>query len=314
MKLATTSADFRKFTPEAFEPEIIRYFKDTKFKYLNLSLSTANVREMLLENDDGYKKVADLFAKEAENADVTYVMAHAPCLYALKSRDTEETYKNTILCIRRSIQVCHELNIPRIVIHSCPEPTYSVDKVYHENKVFYEEFLDLAEKHNIMLLTENWDDDNTHFSLGQQMREFIDYVDHPLLVACWDSAHGHISPTARELGQYENIMALGDKLKGLHISDNFGNMHQHSWPYSGTINFDQIMQGLLDVKYDGYFTYEACYTLLHHTHFYKRKPWEYHGETVAKALDPSIKLMQSAVDLLYDIGEYMLRQYDCFEE
>ncbi len=269
---------------------------------------------MLTDDNDGYKKFAEACAKEAENAGLSYVISHAPCLNVLKSRDDEEKYNHSILAIRRSIEVCHELNIPRIVIHSCPEPSYSVDKVYFENKVFYEEFLDLAEKYNIMLLVENWDDDKTHFSLGQQLREFIDYVDHPLLVACWDSAHGHISPTARELGQYKNIMALGDKLKGLHISDNFGNMHQHSWPFSGTINFDQIMQGLLDVNYDGYFTYEATYTLLHHTHFYSRKPWVHNGETVTKALDPSLKLMQSAVNLLYDIGEYLLRQYDCFEE
>ena len=46
-------------------------------------------------------------------------------------------------------------------------------------------------------------------------------------------------------------MDIGDKLKGLHISDNFGDSHHHSWPFAGIINFDSVMQGLVDVNYDG---------------------------------------------------------------
>ena len=101
----------------------------------------------------------------------------------------------------------------------------------------------------------------------------------------------------------------------MHISDNFGDTHHHSWPFAGIINFDQIMQGLLDVHYDGYFTFEASYTLLHHKNIpYHREPWTQNGTATTKLLDPSIRLKQKAVDLLYDIGEHILTTYDCFEE
>ena len=110
-------------------------------------------------------------------------------------------------------------------------------------------------------------------------------------------------------------MDIGDKLKGLHISDNFGDSHHHSWPFAGRINFDSIMQGLMDVNYDGFFTFEASYTLIHHNNPpYGRTAWSNNGETVTKLLDPPIYLKKQAVDLLYEIGKYILETYGCFEE
>ena len=140
-------------------------------------------------------------------------------------------------------------------------------------------------------------------------------MDHPLLGACWDTAHGNIDPAAREIGQYNNIVALGDKLKGMHISDNFGDCHHHSWPFAGVIHFDEVLQGLLDVGYDGAFTFEASYTLLHQNNPpYGRSAWEHNGQTVTRLQSPPIELKDKAIELLYEIGKYMLQSYDCFEE
>ena len=164
-------------------------------------------------------------------------------------------------------------------------------------------------------MTENWDRNSTNFSTGREIREFLDYMNHPLLCACWDTAHGNIDAVAREIGQYNNITDIGDKLKGMHISDNFGDTHHHSFPFAGIINFDSVMQGLIDVNYDGYFTFEASYTLLHqHNLPYTRKNWEYKGNTVEKLLNPSISLKQKAVDLLYETGKYILESYGLYEE
>ena len=94
----------------------------------------------------------------------------------------------------------------------------------------------------------------------------------------------------------------------------FGDCHHHSWPFAGIINFDEIMQALIDVNYDGYFNFETSYTLLHHNNIpYHRKPWEYQGEPRTTLLDPSLELKQKAVDLLYDIGKYILESYNCFD-
>ena len=316
MRLSSSTGDFVEYVDRVNQS--VEYFKDTKFKYINLEQS-GGTAELISDKDDDWKIFADACAKSADYAGVSYVLSHAPCLHrafpdALNNRDNED-YRRKVKILRRSIEVCNALNIPRIVIHACPDQSFDQETFYKYNKMFYNEFFDLAEKYNVMILTENWDNDTTFISTGKQMRDLIDYVDHPLLCGCWDTAHGNISKDARAISQYQNIIELGDKLKGLHISDNFGDCHHHSWPFAGRINFDQIMQGLMDVNYDGYFNFEASYTLLHHRNIpYHRKPWEHNGELVTRLLDPPVELKQKAVDLLYDIGKYILEAYDCFEE
>jgi sugar phosphate isomerase/epimerase len=316
MKLATSTGDFSWYVPSTAEQ--VQSIAGTKFKYINLE-QTGNIPTMLNQTQEAWKVLAHQWGEIAAAAGVTYVVSHAPCLHfpVLEAMDNpqNETYRANIQTIRRSIEICHLLNIPRIVVHACPSNTFSKEDFYRYNSMFYREFFDLMEKYNIMVLTENWDNNQTQFSTGKEIREFLDYMDHPLLAACWDTAHGNIDPVARELSQYENILAIGDKLKGVHISDNFGDCHHHSWPFAGIINFDSVLQGLLDVKYDGFFTFEASYTLLHHNNIpYHRQPWNHQGQTVTKLLDPSLELKQKAVDLLYDIGKYLLDTYNCFEE
>ncbi len=315
MKLSSSTGDFSHYVE--LVPEKVTCFKETRFKYINLE-QTGIIPELVSENDDDWRRFADACGKAAADAGVTYVVSHAPCLHnailpALIDKD-DETYRKNVRAIRRSIEVCHLLNIPRIVVHACMHPEFTPESFMHYNKMFYGEFFDLAEKYGITILTENGDSDAIVFTTGAQMRGFIEQIDHPLFAACWDTAHANISKNARALGPYENIVALGDKLKGLHISDNFGDVHHHSWPFAGIINFDEIMQGLIDVHYDGYFNFEASYTLLHHKNIpYHRKPWVRGEKTVTTLLDPPLRLKQKAVDLLYDIGQYILESYGCFE-
>ena len=316
MKLATSTGDYKFYVP-CIE-EAVRNFKGSKFKYINLE-QTGVIPEFFSNQDDDYKRLAEAWGNAAAYAGIRYAVSHAPCLQnpimnALENHE-DEAYQANLRAIRRSIEICHMLGIERIVVHACGNDNFSIKDFYQYNKMFYGDLLDLAEKYNITVMTENWADDLCNFSTGKGMRDFLDYMDHPLLAACWDTAHGNIAPVAREIGQYESILALGDKLKGLHISDNFGDCHHHSWPFAGIINFDSIMQGLLDVHYDGHFTFEASYTLLHQKNIpYHRAVWEHNGKNVEKLASPSLELKKKAVDLLYETGKYILETYDCFEE
>lgn len=321
MKLVTSTGDFSYYVDTVAEK--VRCLKGTKFKYINLE-QTGNIPELMSDYDSDYLRLADDFGNAAAYAGVKYVVSHAPCHHfiipeAYGNKD-DETYRRQIRAIRRSIEICHILGIPRIVVHACvdrnfPRSEFSQKDFYTYNEAFYREFYDLMEKYNITVMTENWDNSRTHFSTGRQIRAFLDYMNHPLLGACWDTAHGNIDLAAREIGQYRNIVDIGDKLFGLHISDNFGDTHHHTWPFAGIINFDSVMQGLIDVSYNGFFTFEASYTLLHEENLpYSRAPFEYNGDTITKLLRPSIELKRKAVDLLYETGKYILTQYDLFEE
>ena len=315
MKLATSTGDFSLY--KSLVPDKVRLFKDTKFKYINLEQSGTALPELFSENDDDWKRVADACGEAATYAGVKYVVSHAPCVNPFAKLD-DETYKTATRAVRRSIQVCGSLGISRIVVHAGTNEGFHEDEFYTQNKRFYSDLFDLMEKYGVTVMTENFTSENYPvLSTGEDMMRMIDAVSHPLFGACWDTAHCNLNSKAKEIGQYANLVALGDKLKGLHVSDNFGNRgeHHHTWPFAGTINFDSIMQALIDIKYDGYFTFEASYTLLHHgNNPHKRKSWEYNKTEVTKLLDPSVALKQKAVDLLYDIGQYLLETYNCFEE
>jgi sugar phosphate isomerase/epimerase len=315
MKLSTSTGDFSFYVNKVSDK--IRLFKDTKFKNLNFE-QCGDIPELYSDNDDDWKRFADECGQAAEFAGVKLVVSHSPCLHfavpeALNDRENE-AYKANLKALRRSLMVCNELNIPRTVVHACIHKSFDKKTFYRYNKMFYRDLLDLAERFEITIMTENWDNDDSLFSTGRDLGEFIDEVDHPLLCACWDTAHGNLAAKAKEVGQYNNIICLKDKLKGMHLSDNFGDVHHHSWPFAGIINFDEVLSALIDVGYDGYFNFEASYTLLHHKNMpYNRKPWIRNGETVTKLLDPTVELKQKAIDLLYDIGQHVLKTYDIFE-
>lgn len=311
MKLVTSTGDFKGYVGSI--PEIVKSYKGSQFKYINLEQS-GTTSELFSSSEDDLKRLADELGNAAAYAGVQYVVSHAPCLNVFKQLD-DETYSYNLRAIRRSIEICHMLGIRSIVVHASPNKNFTVEEFYKYNKKFYSDLFDLMEKYDITVMTENWDNyKNQPLSTGKDMRAFVDYINHPLLAVCWDTAHGNINEKAREQGQYQNIIDIGDKLKGLHIADNFGDVHHHSWPFAGIINFDSVMQALLDVKYDGYFTFEAAYTLLHQINMpYHRKAWEHNGETVTKLLNPSLELKKKAVDLLYETGKYILETYDCFE-
>ena len=316
MKLATSTGDFSFYVNTVAEK--VREFKGSQFKYINLE-QTGNIPELFSDNEADWQRLAEDFAAARDFAGVEYVVSHAPCLHnpimEALADPQNETYRKNVRAIRRSIEICHILGIDRIVVHACADPKITNEEFYKYNTMFYREFFDLMEKYGITVMTENWDSNAYHFSTGKEIRDFLDHMDHPLLAACWDTAHGNIDGKARGIGQYQNIMDIGDKLKGLHISDNFGDSHHHSWPFAGRINFDSILQALLDVNYDGFFTFEASYTLIHHNNPpYGRAAWTHNGETVRKLLDPSIELKKKAVDLLYETGKYILETYNCYEQ
>lgn len=311
MKLATSTGDFWHYYTTYYD--VIMCFKDSKFKNINLEL-TNKLEIFYSDSDEELNALAEELKKAREDAGVNYVVSHSPCLYKF-NYPHEIDYAKDIRAIKRAIKINHILGINRIVVHPITNLKQTVEEFYKYNEIFYRDILKEAEKYNITVLLENWDFACTHISTGKQLRDFLDYMNHPLLGACWDTAHCNIEPIAREIGQYNNIVELGGYLKGVHISDNFGDSHHHTWPFAGIINFDEIMQGLIDVNYDGYFTFEASYTLLHQSNPpFPRKPFIYNGKEVTKLMNPSTELKKKADDLLYEVGRYVLEVYDCFEE
>lgn len=81
-------------------------------------------------------------------------------------------------------------------------------------------------------------------------------------------------------------------------------------PYFGTVNMDDVMYGLLDIGYKGYFTFEASSTLRHKDYWLGKR----RGFLQDSRLENLQLFMQKQLEkLMYEIGKYILTAYNCFE-
>lgn len=110
------------------------------------------------------------------------------------------------------------------------------EEFFEYNRRMYSLLFTAMEKFGVNILIENSAEANTggqyYFMTGREMRDFLDWVNHPRLLVVWDTGHANLHLN----NQYDDIMALGEKLVGLHIHDNGGNCDEHTMPFMGTLN------------------------------------------------------------------------------
>ena len=233
-----------------------------------------------------------------------FVQAHSPLGRPLVFDDEHEEF---IRLTKQSITAAAYLGIPNIVVHSGYAKDMPKAETFKQNKLFYEDILKVAEKHGITVLTENFNkmfDEHYYWvDSAENLSELIEYIDHTLLKAGWDVGHGNL----QELPQHEALKILGDKVRALHIQDNMGNDDHHTFPFTGTLNFDSIMHGLRDINYKGYFTFEADNMPASAS---RRRKFE----EDTRCLQLPVEFRRKYESILYDIGRFILTKYNCFEE
>lgn len=305
MKLATTTGDFDQYCTSYTEK--IKNICDAGFKYIDLSLYAIKENDPLFYNNN-WKEEVEKIKNFAEKNGVTFVQAHSPNTNFYKS---EKDYAYAVEKTIRSIEICGMLGIKNTVVHSgyCPG-LWDKNQWFYENKKFYEKLFSKAEEYNVNILCENTAKSNMndgYFLIsGSDMREFVKYVNHPLFHTCWDTGHANI-----EGSQYDEIKAIGDELYAVHINDNRGNTDEHLIPFFGTINMDEVMNGLIDINYKGVFTFEAGSVLKFKDNWLTpRRTYE----KSAKLANPEIFMQNHMERLMYEIGEHILKSYNLYEE
>lgn len=306
MKLATTTGDLYRYCNDIYE--VLDAFSDIGFRYLDMNLYGEFMAPTLRRAD--YRDEFARIREYAEKKGLTFVQSHAPSGNGLIKDDK---YEDFILRTHRTLEACQILGIPTSVLHSGTDGAISMEEYFERNRDFYALFFDTMERTGVSLLIENSMPnnmkENTFFMYGREMADFLDRVGHPLLGACWDTGHANTFTD-----QYENISALGPRLRAVHIADNFGKTDDHIMPFQGTLNLDEVMCALLDNGFDGPFTFEAE-NLLRPWHAWPiyRKDWT-PADGRARRLDsPSKDVRLSAERLMFSIGRQILTAYDCFE-
>lgn len=299
LEIATTTADLLGTEGYMTDEEAIRGLYEAGFKYIDLSMYTTLTPDSLYMQEDWRTAVLEL-KEVADELGMKFVQAHSPNGNPLNSAELEDLLAKTI----RSIEICGVLGIENIIVHAGWQDGLTKDQWFEANKAFYNKLLPTAEKCGVNILCENSTSSNMGFMYyiytGADMREFIEYVDHPNFHGCWDTGHANVEMD----DQYEDIVALGDEMYAIHYVDNMGKADTHLMPYFGTMNPEPIMKALQAINYKGYFTLECTGE--------KRAKGVWLGPEIPALEDVDLRSMTRIEEerMLYDIAEYILNTYD----
>jgi len=305
MKLATTTGDFDFWCHDYMEG--VKNVCDAGFRYIDLGMYSVWENDSLLLNED-WRDYAKKLNEYAHSREAQFVQAHSPGGNPLDTGNLG--YERLINTTIRSIEVCGELGIPNIVVHAGFGKTLSKEEYFEKNKEFYKKLFPAMEKHNVCVLCENSTAANMgdmyYTNSGADMKSFVEYVDHPLFHACWDTGHANT-----EGSQYDEIKTVGSDLYAVHIHDNRGACDEHIIPWFGTISMDEVMHALIDSGYKGYFTFEAESSL--------RKSKSFFGDRrtfnkECRLVEPQLFMQKHLEKFLFEIGVYILKSYNCYEE
>lgn len=203
-------------------------------------------------NEPNYIEYAKEIKKFSDDIGLECLQAHAP--YAYNTPDKLPAYIDKA---KKSIEIAAELGCKNLVIH----PINYFNAIGNAD-LLYNKILPTAIEHNVVICTENmfnWKNSKQNETIPSacgSVKDFvdcIDCVDSPYLKACLDLGHANMVNCE---GASKFIKGLGDRIVCLHVHDNDLYDDQHTLPYMGNANWDQLTSDLKEIGYNGYFTYE----------------------------------------------------------
>lgn len=304
MRIATSTGDFRFY----FDSDIdrIRELHRAGFRYIDLDMYSFTPQSVYMQDD--WKSAVAVLKAEAERLGMTFVQAHSQGGNPFD--DNKEKADFLLKATIRSIEICALLGIKNTVVHPGFAKGIDKDEWFERNRGFYKKLFTVMDACGVNVLIENSTaanmGDRYFANSGEDMLQFLRFADHPMLHACWDTGHANC-----EGSQYDDILTLGDELYAIHYNDNHGAKDEHLIPFLGTLNHDEVINALIDIKYKGYFTLESGSSLI------PKKYWlgsrrDFERDT--RLAQPQLFMQQKLELLLYDVSKYILLSYGIFEE
>lgn len=307
MKLSTNCGGLDNYNLEPADK--IRRIAESGFRHIDFQF--LSMADSVWMQDNWPDRATDVL-QACSQTGLALVQSHSPIGNPLTTHEREPFLHQT----RRSIECCGVLGIPQIVVHPQAYPGMTRSTFLDHNRQFYEALLPTAEKLDVLLLVENiGSPSDPHFTqTGGELRALVECIDHSLVQACWDTGHANVN----QVDQYHSLRTLDHYLRGLHIHDNVGpfftsekgdsRQDLHTLPFLGTVSFDSIIHGLIDIGYTGFFTFEVTVP--------RRSGWQpfmYNGDHVRTLEMPSLDLCVQLYQTLYAIGQEILGQYNLLD-
>ncbi|MEE0927686.1 MAG: sugar phosphate isomerase/epimerase family protein [Acutalibacteraceae bacterium] len=280
-----TGALCRTFTLK----EALSILKDAGFDAFDLSLDGGNGTPKAPFDGDDWREVAKEIREYADSIGLPCNQSHAVFGSHLgAAKPDTPLFEGTVRCM----EIAAIMGAKAIVVHPMQYLYYmnNVEFLKQENIEFYRNLLPYAEKFGIVMLTENmWQKNPNNGCIIQstcaeagEFAEYVDMINSPYLKACLDIGHTvltgeSITNMCRTLGK--------ERIVGLHIHDVDGANDNHTLPYTLKANFEEMIDALAEIGYEGDITFEV-------------------GSFV---VDMPRELQPSAMRLMADMGHYFVR-------
>ncbi len=253
-------------------------------------------------------RLTEYIAKSAQKHGLDFTMAHAP--YKFNPCDSEDHFRVQVEEIKHTLRACHALGIDRVTVHAgYGRHNKDYAEMLATNVKYFSAILEEAEKYGITLMLENISEliykQPFVLETAENILTLIDMLgNHPLIGVCWDTGHAN----TLALDQYANIKALGGRLCGLHLHDNFGENDDHMTPLYGNVNFDDVMKGLEDIGYTGPFNFETKMFRGGKEWPNYRRPFNSTSGARDVLFAPSHELTVYGYGVMYHMAEYILER------
>ena len=200
---------------------------------------------------------AALEAGEANG--IRFELCHLP--FGIKPEAPEEEQERFNLSVHRAIDAAKMLGVSYAVVHpNCMtmlQREYD-EKAQHEMVIRHlAPFAEHAAKIGLNIVVENmryvYGNEPVHRYCGEP-EELCRVADELGIGICWDFGHANING----LVQSEALKYVGKRLKMLHVNDNHAYNDIHLAPFMGKVDWQDAMQGLKAIDYQGLFNYEVA--------------------------------------------------------
>jgi sugar phosphate isomerase/epimerase len=235
-----TSTNLISFNRDGSKTEMVHllplYAKEG-FQVLDLNLCEMLNPQASLAGEN-WKEYVQLLGNLKYQHTLIFNQAHAP--YSRSGEIPEEM-------LRRSLEICHLLSIPILVVHP-------IRGTVEENHTAYRPYLTLAEEYHVILAFENLNEDGELTEISDLIG-LVEGFASPYAGICYDTGHAHMC--GHDLPK--DIMLMGNRLVATHVADNKGKSDEHLLPFYGTIDWDAVLAALGKITYQGDLTYECMF-------------------------------------------------------
>lgn len=260
-----------------------RLIKEAGFDCVDFNMDEYLTCNMVYDNqindifDRPIEEIWEDFRPHAEAAakyGLTFEQMHAPFPMMVKGREdiSDKMCRITV----NSMELCARMGGHYIVVHPVTLAyECSRKEEYDFNIAMYKKLIPAAKRLNLVVCLENmFVEVNQHLMEGvcSDFRDAAAMIDElneaageELFGFCFDVGHANI--LGKNLCQA--VVALGDRLKILHIHDNDGISDLHTMPYTfmrgwsglGT-DWDGFLKGLREIQYQGVINFETFRCML----------------------------------------------------